>query len=466
MPEVAEPRTRTRGHASEIHQRPEENERSFSSPAVEAFIRDVVRLVDDPHVARMFVNCYPNTLDTTVQFDPTGGPDGGPDTFVITGDIPAMWLRDSAAQVWPYLHLTPQDEQLARMIEGLIARHARCVIADPYANGFLRDATSKDTHFGSDLTEMRPGVYERKWEVDSLAYVLRLSNGYWAVTGSIRPFDATWLKAVRLILDTFDVQRTAEAFEAYQFQRTTPQASDSHPLRGRGNPGRECGLIRSSFRCSDDASVFPYLIPSNLMAAAELERVALLLRELPSSDGVDDLARRAETMAREVRQAVKAHGIVEHPTHGPIYAYEVDGYGSVLLLDDAGIPSLLSLPYMGAVSAADPVYQNTRRFALSPDNPFYFDGSAVSGIGSPHTDYGSVWPMSLLARGLTATDLDETREMVQTLSQLDAGTGFVHESLDPNDPSNFTRPWFSWVNGLFGELVCKAVGRPLYETKA
>lgn len=197
-------------------ERPPEADRAFRSEAVDRFVGEVIAELDDPQVARMFANCYPNTLDTTIRFDPSGGPEGGGDTFVITGDIPAMWLRDSAAQVWPYLHLADQDPHLAAMIEGLIARHARCVLVDPYANGFLVDRDSLETEFATDRTEMRPGVYERKWEVDSLAYVLRLSCGYHAVTGSTKPFDAVWLRSVRTILETFETQRREDAFEAYR----------------------------------------------------------------------------------------------------------------------------------------------------------------------------------------------------------------------------------------------------------
>ena len=261
--------------------RPAAADRGFASPAVEAFIAEVQPLLPDPHVAAMFANCYPNTLDTTVQFTPTGGPGGGPDTFVITGDIPEMWLRDSAAQVWPYLHLAPQDKHLAAMIEGLISRQARCVLLDPYANAFLRDPKGRDTQWRTDQTDMRPGVYERKWEVDSLAYFLRLSAGYHAVTGERRPFDATWLDAVALVLDTFDAQRGPVAADAYRFQRVTAQASDTQPIHGRGNPGRPCGLIRSSFRCSDDATVLPYLIPSNLMTALQIYSVGRCVIQPP-----------------------------------------------------------------------------------------------------------------------------------------------------------------------------------------
>lgn len=440
--------------------RPLEAERTFVSEAVDAFIEEVAGSIDDPKLATNFANCYPNTLDTTVDFAADRAPDGGPDTFVITGDIPAMWLRDSAAQVWPYLHLLASDEKLASMVAGLIGRHARSIKLDPYANAYVFKPGDK-TQWASDITDMRPGVYERKWEVDSLAYFLRISAGYFNVTGDTAPFDDDWVDAVRLTLDTFEVQRGPDAPEAYTFvRRNAWQASDSLPLAGRGNPGRPCGLIRSSFRSSDDASVFPYLIPSNLMAAAELHRTANILDAIEQGD----LATQCRTMADEIFAAVEAHGIVDHPKHGRIYAYEVDGFGGVILMDDAGIPGLLNLPYLGAVDGDSDVYQNTRRFALSDDNPYFHTGRALSGIGSPHTDWRSVWPMGIIARGLTGSD-EEARECVQIVCRADAGTGFVHESVDPDHPTRFTRSWFSWVNGLFGELVCRTAGRPLFTTK-
>jgi meiotically up-regulated gene 157 (Mug157) protein len=406
----------------------------------------------------MFVNCYPNTLDTTVHCRTLA--DGTPDTFIITGDIPAMWLRDSAAQVWPYLHLMPEDPGLRLMVEGLLRRMCKSVLIDPYANAFLHDPNCLDTHFGADATVMLPGVYERKWEVDSLAYVLRLSTGYWSVTKATGLFDQVWLRAIRLILETFEVQRGDRAQDVYGFQRHSHTPTDSLPNEGRGNPGKSCGLIRSAFRCSDDSTIFPYLIPSNLMAAAELGRLAELLLYL----GQTALADRARVMSDDLRRAVNRYGIVDHPIHGPIYAYEVDGYGSVLLMDDAGIPGLLSLPYLDAVAADDPVYMNTRAYVLSEDNPYYHRGVAVAGIGSPHTNHGSVWPMGLIAKGLTSTDPSEVEAVVYKIAEIDGGTGFVHESVNPDDPTRFTRGWFAWVNGLYGELIARWVGLPLYNS--
>ncbi len=441
------------------YQRPHPEDRCFSSEAVESFMQSVSMRIGDPQVLRVFNNCYPNTLDTTVSFRALEE-DGTPDTFIITGDIPAMWLRDSAAQAWPYLHLMPRDAGLQRMIEGLLRRMSKSVLIDPYANAFLQDPNSTDTHFASDSTEIFSGVFERKWEVDSLSYVLRLSAGYWDITGTTEPFDETWIQAVRLIIDTFDVQRGPHAWDAYQFQRHTSVSTDSLPVQGRGNPGRPCGLIRSAFRCSDDATVFPYLIPSNLMAASELGRVAPLLNHL----GKIDLARRAKSMSEEIMSAVRHHGIVKHPRYGEVYAYEIDGYGSVALMDDAGIPGLLSLPYIGAVAADEPVYVNTRAFALSSDNPYYHEGVSVSGLGSPHTSHGSVWPMGVIAKGLSSIRPEEVESAVYKIAQIDAGTGFVHESLNPDDPKEYTRSWFAWANGLYGELVARWVGQPIYNS--
>lgn len=440
------------------YQRPHPANRRFSSEVVESFIQSVSMRISDPQVLRMFSNCYPNTLDTTTSFSVLE--DGTPDTFIITGDIPAMWLRDSAAQIWPYLHLMPGDINLQRMIEGLLRRMCKSVLIDPYANAFLEDSNSTDTRFASDSTEVFPGVYERKWEVDSLAYVLRLSTGYWDITGEVKPFDEIWLHAIRLILDTFDVQRGPHACDAYQFQRHTSVSTDSLPVQGRGNPGRPCGLIRSAFRCSDDATVFPYLIPSNLMAAAELSRITPLLNRLRKND----LARRASLMSEEIKSAVEHYGIIKHPRYGQIYAYEVDGYGSSILMDDAGIPGLLSLPYIGAVAADSSVYINTRAFVLSPDNPYYYEGFAVSGLGSPHTNHGSVWPMGVIAKGLSSTDSEEIEQVIYKIAEIDSDTGFVHESVNPDNPKEYTRSWFAWVNGLYGELVARWVGLPIYNS--
>ena len=157
----------------------------------------------------------------------------------------------------------------------------------------------------------------------------------------------------------------------------------------------------------------------------------------------------------QIEHGIQAHGLVTHPTHGRIYAYETDGHGRHLLMDDANVPSLLSIPYLGYRSASDDTYRNTRRFILSPDNPYFFAGKYAAGIGSPHTPGGLIWPISLAMQGLTSTSADEREDLLETLISTTNETAFMHEAFDPNDPSHFTRPWFAWANSLFAEFALR-----------
>lgn len=423
--------------------RPPPGERRFHSASVDALVARVQAEIADPELAWLFGNCLPNTLDTTVFAGRT--PDGRPDTYVITGDIDAMWLRDSTAQVWPYLPLARDDGAVATMLAGVVGRQARCVLLDPYANAFYAEA--KLGEWADDDTDMRPGVHERKWELDSLAAFLRLSQGYWRATGDTAPFDGEWRRAVGLTLDTAEREQDP-ARSPYRFRRTC-DVPDSLPNAGRGDPARRCGLIRNAFRPSDDACKLPFLIPSNAMFAAALEGVAELLADL----GETALAGRAGAMAAELRAAIDAHGVVEHPRHGRIWAYEVDGFGGAYSIDDANVPSLLSLPYLGFCDHDDPRYRRTRAFCLGDDNPYWASGRAGAGIGSPHTGAGTIWPIALTMQALTASDDQEIAGCLATLKATHAGTGFMHEGFAADDAGAFTRPWFAWANTLFGELI-------------
>lgn len=435
--------------------RPPLAERCFTSVAVEQCITRLTgRLRGDPELAWLFANCFPNTLDTTVRVgtDETGRPD----TFVVTGDIPAMWLRDSTAQVWPYLPLAREDTALRGLLVGVINRQVRCVLLDPYANAFEPDPAA--CHWASDHTAMRPGVHERKYELDSLCAVLRLSRGYHAATGDTDPFDSCWLEALDLILATLRQEQQGNVGDGeppYMFARTTTNATETLALYGRGHPARPCGLIRTAFRPSDDAALLPYHIPANAMATVELRAVAALLAGPLNQP---ERARAAAVLADEVDTAIRAHGVMQHPACGEVYAYEVDGYGSAYFMDDANVPSLLSLPYLGYVQASDPLYQATRRAVLGPHNPYHFTGRAAAGVGGPHIGLGHVWPLSILMRGLTSQDGAEIHECLETLKRTHAGTGFMHEAFWKDDPGRFTRPWFAWANTLFGELVLHAEG--------
>lgn len=174
--------------------------------------------------------------------------------------------------------------------------------------------------------------------------------------------------------------------------------------------------------------------------------------------GDEAMALRAEKLGREIDEGIQKYGMVDHPKYGRIYAYETDGLGNYNLMDDANVPSLLSAPYLGYCSADDPVYQNTRRFILSEDNPFYFSGKKLHGIGSPHTEHGFVWPISLALQGLTSHDPAEVEEVLFMLTSSHAGTYFMHESIDADNEYNFSREWFAWANSIFSELVLKYAG--------
>jgi meiotically up-regulated gene 157 (Mug157) protein len=428
--------------------RPTASQRRFRSRAVEAAIAEFGQKVRDPELAWLFGNCFPNTLDTTVT---AGTRAGRSDTYVITGDIDAMWLRDSSAQVWPYLSFVKQDAPLRQLVAGVINRQTRCILQDPYANAFYNDP-AKVGEWKSDLTQMQPGVHERKWEIDSLCYPIRLGYHYWKITGDEQPFDAQWRQAIDLTVKTFREQQRKTSPGPYHFQRQTANATDTQPLSGYGYPVRPCGLIASAFRPSDDATLLPFLVPSNFFAVASLRQAALMLNDIYHDDkGYADLM----ALADDVSVALRQHAIITHPTLGQVYAYEVDGYGSHVLMDDANVPSLLALPYLGAVPLTDPIYQNTRRLVLSLDNPFFYKGKSAEGIGGPHVGVDMVWPISIIMRGLTSTDEAEIRACVQTLKTTHAGTGYMHESFHKDDPTKFTRTWFAWANTLCGEFLWK-----------
>jgi len=408
------------------------------------------RRIADPMLSAMFERCFPNTLDTTV-FPETL--EGKPDTFVITGDIDAMWLRDSSAQVWPYVQFASKDPSLAALLEGVIRRQARMVLIDPYANAFTRTTSDPPLKWAvDDATQMIPGVAERKWEIDSLCHVVRLAYGYWKVTGKTDPFDAQWKAAASAIVRTFREQQRLTGPGPYSFRRKAMAPTDTLPLNGYGNPARPVGMIFSMFRPSDDACIYPLFVPANLFAIQTLIKIREMAAKLFSDAS---LAAACDEVLTKLQPAVAQHGMVEHPVFGRIWAYEVDGYGNALMMDDAGTPSLLSLPYLGSCEVNDPAYQRTRRFVQSSDNPYFIKGKAAEGVGSPHVGLSSVWPLSIITRALTSTDDRETLQCLQWLRNTTAGTGFMHESFDKDDPSKFTRTWFAWANTLFGELVLK-----------
>ena len=431
-------------------QRPLPEDRLFTSKAVEDEIARVVGMLENPRLKWMFANCYPNTLDTTVH--PVESEDGLPDTFVYTGDIPAMWLRDSGAQVWPYLRYVNEDPELRKMIAGVIRRQFKCICVDPYANAF--NVEPLGAHNKTDWPEADPYVFERKWEIDSHCYPIRLAYEYWKKSGDETVFDAVWHEAMGKIVATLKEQQRKEGHGGYVFLRTTDRQLDTKCVVGRGNPVNPVGLIASAFRPSDDATTFEFLVPSNFMAVTSLRKAAEILREV-NNDA--ELAQECLDLASEVEQALKEHAVCEHPEYGKIYAFEVDGFGSQFLMDDANVPSLLAMSYLGDVPADDPVYQNTRKFVWSEANPYFHRGPAGEGIGGPHIWSEVIWPMSIMMRAFTSDSDEEIQHCICQLMTTDAGTGFMHESFHKDNAEVFTREWFAWQNTLFGELILKII---------
>ncbi|WP_194768607.1 glycoside hydrolase family 125 protein [Tamlana sp. I1] len=428
--------------------RPEASKRNFSSPVIEAAISEFQKNVADQELGWLFNNCFPNTLDTTVTYSEVKNK---PHTYIITGDIDAMWLRDSSAQVWPYVPFATKDKNLKNLISGTINTQTQYILKDPYANAFY-DNPEKQGYWKDDNTKMKPGVHERKWEIDSLCYPIRLAYQYWKKTGDTAPFDTKWVDAMRNILIVFKDQQRKDGQGNYSFQRKTERASDTIPMAGYGYPVNPVGLICSAFRPSDDATVFSFLIPSNFFAIVSLKQAAEMLETLHNEHG---LAKECLDLATEVDHAIKKYAVVNHPKHGNIYAFEIDGYGNHLIMDDANVPSLLSLPYLDAIDRNDPIYNNTRHFILSLDNPFYFKGKAAEGVGGPHVGLDMIWPMAITMQGLTSTNPEEIKACIQMLKTTHGNTGFMHETFHKDDPTNFTRSWFAWANTLFGEFLWK-----------
>ncbi len=425
-------------------------EKLFHSTAVEQEIARVTSMLTNPKLAWMFSNCFPNTLDTTVHY--RIGEDGKDDTFVYTGDIHAMWLRDSGAQVWPYVRLAARDENLRKMIAGVIRRQMKCILLDPYANAFNDGPTGG--WWMSDLTDMKPELHERKWEIDSLCYPIRLAYEYWLATGDTSVFDENWQRAMELVVATLRDQQRKEGNGNYKFERKTERGTDTMINHGYGHPVNPVGLVASAFRPSDDSTTFLFLVPSNFFAVTSLRKAAEILTKV---NGDKALAAECNSLADEIHAALMEYAVYDHPKYGKVYAFEVDGFGNHLLMDDANVPSLLAMGYLGDVAIDDPVYQNTRRMVWSEDNPYFFRGTAAEGIGGPHIGFNMIWPMSIMMKAFTATDDEEIAQCISTLLATDAGTGFMHESFHKDNPDDYTRAWFAWQNSLFGELILKLV---------
>ena len=387
--------------------------------------------------------CFMNTIETTTKLKEDGK------SYIFTGDIPAMWLRDSSAQVIHYMPLASESTLIADLIAGLIAQQVAYIQIDPYANAF-NEEPQEDAHYGNDLPEPSPWVWERKYEIDSLCYPLWLAWHYYRATSDHGPFDEDFLDVCKTILHLWKVEQNHSEDSDYWFTRTNCPPSDTLSHDGKGAPVKPTGMTWSGFRPSDDACVYGYLIPANMFAVVSLRYMAEILEDIYQEKALAD---EAIELADMIDAGINEYGIVDHEEFGPIYAYETDGFGNYVLMDDANVPSLLSIPYLGYTDADDAVYQNTRKFVLSKHNPYYFAGEVARGIGSPHTPDQYIWHIALSMQALTSKDSDEINAILETIARTDADTGFMHEGFHVDDPTQFTREWFAWSNSLFSSLL-------------
>jgi meiotically up-regulated gene 157 (Mug157) protein len=420
----------------ELRTKPEN--RNYISQSLERELSIIRNSIVDEKIACIFTNAYPNTIDNAVDFYYKNDK---PFTYIITGDIDAMWLRDAVTSIWPYIKFAREDENIRNLVKGLINSQKECIQKDPYANAFYKDENRKTYH--KNVTQS--GIHERKWEVDGLCYFIRLSNEYYKVTNDTSVFDSEWKETIELIVKTFKNEQHKNGEYNYKY---VDNCSLVH-YRGVGRPIRVNGLITSMFRPSDDYTIYPYNIPSNFFAAESLKQLAFIYQNILCEYKYGDYLL---SFSNEIFESLNENAVFKHKKFGKIYAYEIDGYGNAVFMDDANVPSLLSLPYL-CTNYNNGVYNNTRKFILSRDNPYYFDNGIFSGIGSPHTGLNKIWPIAVAMQGLTSNSEEEIKKCLSILKNSDAQKGVMHESFNMDNPKEYTRDWFCWANSLFSEFI-------------
>lgn len=402
---------------------------------------DVSQNIKDEKLKKLFFNCFIDTMETTLNISED-------DTFIITGDIPAMWLRDSTSQIEHYLPFINDYAELKDIFIGLINRQMQCILIDPYANAFNKEANGRK--WDNDITKDSPWVWERKYEIDSLCYPVRLIYKYWKTSNDDSFFNKEIKKVFEIIINLWNTEQYHLEKSDYSFQRLNCSPTDTLCNNGLGNPVGYTGMTWSGFRPSDDACEYGYLVPANMFASVVLGYIEEIADKIYNDSS---LKNKASKLKSEIDEAIEKFAIVEKEGYGKIYAYEVDGLGNHNFMDDANVPSLLSIPYIGYKPIDDEIYQNTRRFILSNNNPFYYEGKAAKGIGSPHTPPQYIWHIALSMQGLTTNNEDEINYLVETLKNTDGGKTYMHEGFHCDDPKKFTRDWFAWSNSLFSHFI-------------
>lgn len=453
-------------------QRPSEDCRTFKSQGLEDILVRMESVIKDPDLYRLFQNSYPNTLDTTIRWKGFAADDPKEElTFVITGDINAMWIRDSANQLQSYLPLlnaSSDSNSIASLYRGAINLQSRYLLTSPYCNAFQPPVESglepapNDAGSGAHIFPpySNSSVFECKWELDSFASFLQLSTDYYRATGDLDFFGKFhWVETVQVILEVAQNMTTptygpdgAVLQSPYMYSRMTDRATETFSNDGLGNPvANGTGLIRTGFRPSDDSTIYQFYIPSNMMFSANLATASKIMSKLDNSASAP-LAQQMSRLSDSLRDSIETHATMTHVKYGKIYAFEVDGFGSANIMDDANIPSLVSAPFNG-YQINEETYANTRAFAFSTSNSYFMRGPVINAVGGPHQGPGMAWPMASIMRIFTSEDDNEiVNELRQIVSSTD-GLGLVHESINSFNMSDFTRQWFAWANGLFGQMI-------------
>jgi len=397
---------------------------------------------DNKKLYQTFLNCYESTAKTTTKFLEEE------EAFVFTGDIAAMWLRDSSAQVVHYLPFLKDYKILEDFVRGLIKRQMRYILIDPYANAFNEEANGNC--WDVDITDSTPWDWERKYEIDSLCYPIWLLHEYWNLTKDTSVFTEDVKQVCKTIIQQWKREQKHDTDSNYSFIRLHCPESDTLSREGKGEPTGYTGMTWSGFRPSDDACKYGYLIPSNMFATVVLGYMEEFAKVIFHDS---DLEEQAAKLKEEIQNGIEQYGIVHDDKLGDIYAYETDGLGHYNLMDDANVPSLLSIPWLKFSSGSDEIYQNTRKYILSKRNPYFFEGTFAKGIGSPHTPDQYIWHIALTMQGLTAQTKEEKEALLETLLNTEAGKQVMHEGFFCDDPNSYTREWFACANSLFALFV-------------
>ncbi|MBQ3505538.1 MAG: glycoside hydrolase family 125 protein [Clostridia bacterium] len=397
------------------------------------------RKIKNEDLKKLFHNCFFNTIDTTSFFEEDGS------VFILTGDIPAMWLRDSSAQVMQYLFFAKEDEEVRDYIKGVLKKQWQYIMIDPYANAFNRRANGNGHIY--DLDKQSPWVWERKFELDSLCYPLFLACRYFETTNDVTCFDDAFFKAFDIICDVFKTEQTHAEESPYYHEIVD---SDHKNWTGKGKKVKNNGMVWSGYRPSDDCNIYGYYIPGNMFIVSVMTKLKNIFKTVLSDVEREPMC---TYFIQTVGDALEDNCTVEIEDFGKIYALETDGLGNYNIMEDANIPNLISMPYYEYPYVDKKIYENTRRYLVSERNPYYFKGKVLTGVGSPHTPKDYIWPLSLIIMALTSDDKREINGLVKMLKNSTDGTYYLHEGIHKDDASKYTRPWFAWANSLFSYMV-------------